>query len=110
MFSRAESVYSFSEKRDDFIKESTIERYFTSKVKEKKGLALKLVSPSMVGLPDRMILLPRGQIFFVELKATGKKARLLQEAVHRKLRNLGFAVYVIDSKEKGEEVLKKYGL
>ncbi len=63
-------------------------------------MALKFVSPGMVGIPDRLILLPRGRIYFVELKAPGKNLRPLQVKRKRQLEALGFKVYVIDSYEK----------
>ena len=50
------------------------------------------------GFPDRVILLPPGKIFFVELKDKGRKPRPLQVYCHRKLEGLGFRVFVLDSK------------
>ena len=86
--------------------EKTIEQYFVKMVKQKlKGVALKLNSLSMTGLPDRIILLPKGRVFFAEIKDTGKKATSLQLAVHDILRSLDFRVYVIDSKKQVEEVV-----
>lgn len=90
------------------MREKLIEQYFVKKVKKAGGLALKVNSTSMKGLPDRMVLLPNGVLFFAEMKATGKTARALQNFVHKKLRGLGFAVYVIDSYEQVKEVLTKY--
>lgn len=63
-------------------------------------MALKFVSPGMAGIPDRLVLLPRGRIYFVELKAPGKNLRPLQLKRKRQLEALGFKVYVIDSYEK----------
>lgn len=80
------------------MKESNIERFFIKECKKKGWLPLKFVSPSMSGLPDRMVLLPGGKVSFVELKAEGEKPRPLQKAVHKILAGLGFRVYVIDSK------------
>jgi len=88
------------------MKESTIESNFVKQVKAMGGMAIKLISPNFAGLPDRLVLLPHGRMFFVELKATGQKPRPLQIAVHRKLRELGFTVYVIDSNEKVKELLQ----
>lgn len=90
------------------LREKVIEQYFVSEVKKLGGLALKVNSTSMRGLPDRMVLLPHGILFFVELKATGKGARVLQKFVHKKLQGLGFSVYIIDSKEQVKEVLQSY--
>lgn len=87
-------------------KEREIERFFTAECKRKNGLAVKLVSPSMAGLPDRIVLLPGGRVFFAELKAPGKRPRPLQAAVHNILRQMGFRVYVIDSRDTAREVVQ----
>lgn len=79
--------------------EKQIEQKLSLMVKQQRGLALKFVSPSFAGMPDRLVLLPDGIIAFVELKAPGKKPRPLQLARHRLLRSLGFPVYVIDGIE-----------
>lgn len=79
--------------------EKTIERKLTVAVKKAGGIAVKFVSPSFDGMPDRLVLLPDGLIAFVELKTPGKRPRPLQEARHRLLRSLGFKVYVIDKPE-----------
>ncbi len=89
--------------------EKAIENYFNTEIKKRGGLAIKLNSMSVSGLPDRMVLLPNSIIFFAELKRPGGKARPLQLATHRILENLGFDVYVIDSKEQVKEVINKYG-
>lgn len=90
------------------MREKLIEERFIREVKKAGGLALKVNSTSMKGLPDRMVLLPNGVLFFAEIKATGKRARALQNFVHKKLRALGFDVYIIDSIEMVKEVLLKY--
>lgn len=77
--------------------EKNIENKLTTAVEKAGGIAPKFVSPSLRGMPDRLVLLPDGVFAFVELKAPGENPRPLQRARHRKLRSLGFKVYVIDS-------------
>ena len=77
--------------------EKQIENKLKTAVKKAGGIAPKFVSPSFAGMPDRLVLLPDGVFAFVELKAPGESPRPLQRARHRKLRSLGFKVYVIDS-------------
>lgn len=77
--------------------EKQIENKLTMAVKKAGGIAPKFVSPSFAGMPDRLVLLPGGIFAFVELKAPGENPRPLQKARHKKLRALGFKVYVIDS-------------
>ena len=91
--------------------ESSIEKYLSQKVKELKGMCIKFNSLSLNGLPDRIILLPNGRIYFVELKSPKKQLRPLQKAVCRRLEKLGFKPFVIDNKGKVDEFitqLEKY--
>lgn len=81
------------------MREKQIENKLATEAKKLGGIALKFVSPSFDGMPDRLVLIPDGHIAFVELKALGKKPRPLQLARHRLLWSLGFRVYVIDSVE-----------
>jgi hypothetical protein len=85
--------------------EKQIEKFLTGKVKNMGGLSIKLNSASFSGLPDRMILMPVGRIYFVELKAPGKKPRPLQVVIHKVFADLGFKVYIIDTKEKVGEFI-----
>ena len=78
------------------VRESQIEKDYCDQVKKAKGLAIKLVSPSMSGLPDRLIIF-KDNIYFVEFKAPGKKPRPLQQYIISKIINLGVRVYVVDS-------------
>jgi hypothetical protein len=77
--------------------EKDIERKLVMEVKRVGGLALKFTSPGMVGVPDRIILMPNGKIAFAELKAPGKKPRAIQVKRIKQIRQLGFNVYVIDN-------------
>ena len=81
------------------MREKQIENKLATEAKKLGGIAVKFVSPSFDGMPDRLVLIPDGHIAFVELKAPSKKPRPLQLSRHRLLRSLGFRVYVIDSAE-----------
>lgn len=76
--------------------ERALEQKLVKAVKSKGGLALKFVSPNYAGVPDRLILIAYGHIGFVEVKALNQKPRKLQEARIRKLRQMGFKVFVLD--------------
>ena len=80
-------------------KEKDIEKYLRDEIKKIGGIAYKFVSPGNAGVPDRLVLLPGRWSFFVELKAPGKKTRAVQDSQIRKIRNLDFAVLIIDSKD-----------
>jgi hypothetical protein len=79
--------------------EREIEQRLVRRTKEKGGLAIKWTAPSFAGVPDRIVFLPGGRVFFVELKAPTKKQTALQIRVTGMLRGLGAEVHVLDSKE-----------
>lgn len=72
------------------------------------GKAYKWVSPGNDGVPDRIVLMPippqhrelvAKYLRMVELKAPGEAPTPLQAKTHERLRDLGFRVDVVDSKE-----------
>ena len=87
--------------------ERDIEQKLVKAVKAKGGLAPKFVSPGFDGVPDRIVLLPRGRIAFIELKANGRKLRPLQVKRKRQLEALGFSVYCVSSTEQIGGVLNE---
>lgn len=87
--------------------EKVTEAYLRDEVRKLGGIAYKFVSPGQVGVPDRIVILPGGRIFFVEVKSEGKKSSDSQKRQHGTLRALGCTVYAdIDTKAKVREVLK----
>lgn len=83
--------------------EKDIENYLKRKC---TGLCLKFTSPGTIGVPDRIVVLPKG-IFFVEVKAPGKKPRPSQLSMFRKLERLGHRVWVVDSYESVDRALEE---
>ncbi|MCM1532782.1 MAG: VRR-NUC domain-containing protein [Ruminococcus flavefaciens] len=81
------------------MREKAVEQKLTLMVKKRGGICPKFICPGMDGVPDRLVLLPRGKIAFVELKAEGRKMRPLQVRRKRQLETLGFSVYCIDRPE-----------
>ena len=88
------------------MREQTIEHKLVVAAKNMGGLALKFVSPSIDGMPDRLVLLPGGNMGFVEVKAMGCKPRPLQLARHGMLRRLGFKVFVLERPEQIKQILE----
>lgn len=78
------------------MREKTVESKLVQAVKSMGGIAFKFVSPGYDGVPDRLVLLPKGKIAFIELKAPGKKLRPLQVRRKGQIERLGFRVYCID--------------
>lgn len=87
------------------ISEKVIEKHLVERVKALGGLALKFASGTMIGYPDRLVLLPHGFTMWVELKSKGKKPRKLQIMRHAQLEALGNYVNVVDSIEGVDELL-----
>ena len=87
--------------------EKQVELKLVTETRKKGGLAVKFVSPSFSGMPDRLVLLPHGVMGFVEVKAPGKKPRLLQVSRHAMLREMGFQVFVLDAMEDIPGLLQK---
>lgn len=81
------------------MREKEIETYLRERIRGIGGIAFKFVSPGNDGVPDRLVCLPSGRAIFVELKAPGQKPRPLQIHQIGRLKQLGFRVEVIDSKE-----------
>ena len=79
------------------MREQQIEAAFVKATKQRSGLCLKFTSPSMAGVPDRIVLLPHGLMGFVEMKAPGKRPRPLQVNCIKQLQDLGFKVFVCDN-------------
>lgn len=88
------------------VTESDVESRLVKRVESLGGKCIKLW-PTQEGLPDRLVVLPRGTIIFVELKRPkGGRLAPLQVWQHKVLRGLGCRVYVVNTYEKIEEVLK----
>ena len=89
--------------------EKDIERKLVKETKACQGMCLKFTSPSLTGVPDRIVLLPRGKIGFVEVKRPGERPRPIQVKRIEELRELGFKVFVLDDEKDIDEILKKIG-
>lgn len=86
--------------------EKLIERRLADRVKKSGGLCLKLATLHVMGLPDRLCLLPGGRAIFVELKTTGQKPKKIQICMHSRLKAIGFEVHVIDTIESVDELIE----
>lgn len=88
--------------------ESEIEKKLCKRVKnELHGRALKFVSPGFNGVPDRIVLVPMGRIYFVETKAPGENLRKLQKWVRELIQGLGFTVLRVDTLEKVNDFIRQ---
>lgn len=76
--------------------EKDVEQRLVRLIKNHGGLALKWVCPGWAGVPDRIVLLPGGRIYFIELKRPqGGRIAERQKWWADKLRGLGFDCYFL---------------
>lgn len=79
--------------------EKDIEHYLVRRVKALGGHAYKFVSPTNRGVSDRLVVLPGGEIWFVEVKQVGGKVSPLQRVFFDEMRRLGTNYALLWSKE-----------
>lgn len=89
------------------MRENLIEKVLALTANAYGGRAVKLTSPGLAGIPDRLLLGRGGRLAFVEVKAPGKKPRALQAYRAEQLRGMGFRVDTIDSIEKARELAEE---
>lgn len=82
--------------------EKDIEKLLTNGVKKMGGRCLKWVCPGNDGVPDRIVIMPGGRIWFVELKDNDGQMSKLQVYWRDALRDLGCKAVVI----RGEDMAR----
>lgn len=89
------------------MRESDIENYLVKVVEAAQGVARKLQWICRRGAPDRLVVI-NGNIAFVEVKAPEKTPDDHQIREHRRLRDAGALVFVIDSKEEADWIVREF--
>lgn len=64
--------------------ESSLEAYFRKRIRLVGGYTIKL-APTERGVPDRMVVMPGGRVYLVELKTTHGKLSPIQQIWHERL-------------------------
>lgn len=85
--------------------EKYLEGLLVKRTKYLGCLCLKYSNGNETGYPDRMVLLPGGDLLWVEVKSAGKKLRPIQGARKKQLEAIGHEVYVVDSLESLDTVI-----
>ena len=75
--------------------ESEVEKKLVQGVNKLGGLCLKWVSPGYSGVPDRIVFLPGGSVYFVELKQDRGRLSPRQKYVHKQLKAVGREVITL---------------
>ena len=83
--------------------ERDIERYLVRRAIEHGGKAYKWVSPGHVGVADRIVLLPGGGVWFVELKTIKGRLSPWQKLFAAEMRRMGMNYILITSKEEVDQ-------
>lgn len=90
------------------MRERDVEKYLVERVERLQGRADKFVSPGLNGVPDRLVKLPLWPAFLVELKKPGEPLKTHQVEVHKDMRRAGWDIYVVDTIEGVDDLLKGY--
>ena len=75
--------------------EKDVERFLTREIKKTGGRGLKWVCPGHSGVPDRIVLLPGGRVWLVELKTETGRPTAMQRHWQRVLAGLGFNAVIL---------------
>lgn len=76
-----------------------VEAFLVKRVQLLGGQSIKL-APMQAGIPDRLVMLPGGKIFLVEVKAVGGTLEPIQRHWHQKIaRDQGITVHVVEGEE-----------
>jgi hypothetical protein len=85
--------------------EKLLESKLRREVKKMGGMAIKFVSPGHAGVADRIVIMPGGLIWFVELKSEGKKLSPLQKIFKTQMEDLKCRYWLVDCPEMLAECL-----
>lgn len=77
------------------VRERDIEKWLAGRVRRMGGEAFKFVSPGNDGVPDRLVCMPGGRVYFVELKTDEGRSSGLQKWQMERLLRLGLSVHLI---------------
>ena len=86
--------------------EKHIEQYVRKQIEKMGGRCLKWVCPGNAGVPDRIVLLPKHKMIFIEFKDQNYEPTALQEWWGDELKRLGFKWRIIRGIDEAHEFIK----
>ena len=90
--------------------EKQVEAYLVKRIKALGGMAYKFTSPAHRGVSDRIVCLPDGQTWFVELKTEGGRLSALQKVFAEDMAKMKQKYVCLWNKEQIDEwITSHYG-
>ena len=89
-------------------KEHVVESFLLQSVKRLRGLCFKLKFIGVMGAPDRLVLMPGGRFYFVELKQLSGALEPSQKILFPRIEKLGFKVHVLYGVEGVQEFVTQH--
>lgn len=89
------------------MREKEIEKFLVNGVRKMGGVAFKFVSPGNAGVPDRLIVMPGGKVYFAELKTERGMPTVLQCRQMDELFSLGCDVSLLQGQEQVRRFLER---
>jgi hypothetical protein len=87
--------------------EKQIEAYLVKRVKAIGGMAYKFTSPAHRGVADRIVCLPNGQTWFIEVKTEGGRLSPLQKVFQSDMARMNQKYACLWNKDHIDEWLKE---
>ena len=88
--------------------EKQIEAYLVKRVKDVGGRAYKFTSPAHRGVADRIVCLPNGSTWFVEVKTEGGRLSELQKVFAADMQRMQQRYVCLWNKEQIDEFIKSF--
>lgn len=88
--------------------ERDVEKYLKAGVRARGGDSYKFTSPARKGVPDQVVVMPGGDITFVEVKRDNGRLSALQQKEIDNLRNLGAEAITLYGKKDVDAFLGLY--
>lgn len=76
-------------------RERYVESVFSARVRDLGGRSFKIPAGASSGIPDRLVLMPEGAVYLVELKADDGALSVAQKLWHQRAAALGTQVLVV---------------
>ena len=91
-------------------REATVEARLRDEMTRRGCLCYKWVSPGNTGVPDRIIITPRGEFILIELKTERGRLSAVQKTQIRQLRAHGVETWVLYGAEDVARFIKNYDM